>query len=185
MEEPSGRVRRWSMRLMGMDCTVTYKRGPTNYVADALSRAPIQESPVEEARLVDELLPIEDFPEEARLKFDSKLDFNAKHHSCLRCAKPSPKQSNRVPRGPRVQVVNAYYTALWDPEDVPSNDVEWSEAQDDDPELTSDHSSEDEVELEDEGPLNLTLSKEKQTSRGVNSEGEDVAPESPKALPVQ
>ncbi|KAF4527386.1 hypothetical protein B566_EDAN015956, partial [Ephemera danica] len=40
MPEPSARVQMWAIRIMAIDCTVVHWKGSTNYVADALSRAP-------------------------------------------------------------------------------------------------------------------------------------------------
>jgi hypothetical protein len=63
-EWPTGRVKRWALRLMGLDCQIQYRRGKLNTLADCLSRAPVPEAPRDDAqtpaRWVNELLPIED-----------------------------------------------------------------------------------------------------------------------------
>ncbi|KAF4529666.1 hypothetical protein B566_EDAN017966 [Ephemera danica] len=47
----------------------------------------------------------------------------------------SPRQKVLLPRGPKIPKVQAYYTVLWDPEDLPSTPEEWSLAQKQDPAL--------------------------------------------------
>ena len=64
---PKGRVKRWALRLMNLDCEIRHRKGTTMVIADCLSRAPISptEDPAEtKERLVDELLPIYDNTEE-------------------------------------------------------------------------------------------------------------------------
>jgi hypothetical protein len=103
MEEPSGRVRRWAMRLMGLDCTVVYKRGPTNLVADALSRAPCTTENSDEESLsellIDDILPVEDDGSgQCRLTFDPSLEFTTEHHTCQKRVKPPKKERANAAR---------------------------------------------------------------------------------------
>jgi hypothetical protein len=60
LKETCGRVKRWAMQLASIDCTITYRRGTQNLVADALSRAPIENSTEPKKILVDRLLPVHD-----------------------------------------------------------------------------------------------------------------------------
>jgi hypothetical protein len=140
MEEPSGRVRRWAMRLMGLDCTVVYKRGPTNLVADALSRAPCAVNTEKESDselMIDDRLPVEDDGSgECRLTFDPTPEYTAEHHTCQKCVRPPKKESIRMPQGPRLPVMNSYHTSIRDPRDLPITGNEWSDAQEEDPELS-------------------------------------------------
>jgi hypothetical protein len=127
MEEPSGRVRRWSMRLMGLNCTITYKRGPTNLVADALSRASCVLGDSEKDRIVDELLPIEDESGQIMLKFNPELSFSEPHYTCNKCVKVPKVPSTRMPQGPRKPIITSHFTAIRDVRDLPSNNDEWAE----------------------------------------------------------
>lgn len=80
---PKGRIRRWALRLMGLDCEIKYRKGSANVVADMLSRAPLTFQPsISRPRKVDDIFPIEEVGEETtkrgRFGFltfeDSKID---------------------------------------------------------------------------------------------------------------
>jgi hypothetical protein len=87
MDEPPGRVRRWSMRLICLNCSIYHRRCKQNLVADALSRSPVESNLVELLeRLVDDLLPMEDSPFEPRLTFAAEEEFPPEH-MCNRCTK--------------------------------------------------------------------------------------------------
>ena len=129
MEEPSGRVRRWAMRLMGLDCTVVYRRGPTNLVADALSRAPQGADTETVERVVDDILPIQDLPEGSRLKFHTDLVYHQPTHTCKRCC-PTPKQPCRIPRGPKIPQQQLISMCVFvEQERIPTLSSEWTRAQ--------------------------------------------------------
>jgi hypothetical protein len=134
MEEPSGRDRKWSMRLMGLDCTITYKRSPTNLVADALSRAPCGIGDGERDRIVDELLPIEDESGQFKLEFNPELSFSEPHHSCDKCVKVPKVPSTLMPQGPRRPIIISHFTTIREVRDLPANNDDWAEAQEQDPE---------------------------------------------------
>jgi hypothetical protein len=94
MDEPSGRVRRWSMRLMGLNCVICHRRGKQNLVADALSQSPVESNVVElRERLVDDLLPIEDPPFEPRLSFAAE-EVPPPGHMCTRCTSAAVLQGD-------------------------------------------------------------------------------------------
>ncbi|KAF4529789.1 hypothetical protein B566_EDAN018057 [Ephemera danica] len=70
MDEPTGRIRRWAMRLMGQRCTITYRKGSHIKAADALSRAATESESIGQERLVDTILPLGEPREgENRMKF--------------------------------------------------------------------------------------------------------------------
>lgn len=61
LEEPNGRLKRWIMRLQGLDITIVHKKGKSMLVSDALSRAPApkeNDEPSQET-YVDTVLPLE------------------------------------------------------------------------------------------------------------------------------
>jgi RNase H-like domain found in reverse transcriptase/Reverse transcriptase (RNA-dependent DNA polymerase)/Retroviral aspartyl protease len=86
MEDPSGRIRRWALRLMGQHITIEHRKGSSMHVADALSRAPCGPDPTVFCRHEDEILPIGDVLDEPRLKFKDYGDDAPKvTHTCERC----------------------------------------------------------------------------------------------------
>lgn len=147
LEEPSGRARRWFMRLMGLDCTISYRRGVCNIPADALSRAPCtSEEPPRPIRLVDELLPIADPPTEFRLQFapvDPELEAATPLHQCKKCTETpkDPETGLRMPRGPRVPKDNVSSDTvrriICEPANMPASNAEWSTAQQGDEEVSN------------------------------------------------
>jgi hypothetical protein len=58
LKEPCGRVKRWAMRLASMNCTIIYRRGAQNLVADALSRDTIIDSTLPRETAVYMFLPV-------------------------------------------------------------------------------------------------------------------------------
>ncbi|KAF4527214.1 hypothetical protein B566_EDAN006140, partial [Ephemera danica] len=70
IDEPTGRIRRWAMRLMGQRCKITYRKGSHIKAADALSRAATENEGEGQQRLVDTILPLNEPSEgENRMKF--------------------------------------------------------------------------------------------------------------------
>jgi hypothetical protein len=161
MEEPSGRVRLWTMRLMGMNCTIPHRRGRQNAVADALSRAALQANLAEvPERLVDELLPIEDPPMQQHLIFDQE-ELPARQHACSRCTSArtladldlvesdnppdetweewfSALNSTSTPRkknSSQNSFLQAMIGFVEEPKGLPQNMEEWIEAQEQDENL--------------------------------------------------
>lgn len=47
LQNPAGRLARWALTLQAYDYSIAYRKGATNVVADALSRAPLQVLPTE------------------------------------------------------------------------------------------------------------------------------------------
>lgn len=79
MKEPSGRIRRWCMRLMGLNCTVIHRKANGNQAADTLSRAPIQDTePPTVNKHINNILPIHLAEEDNCLHFndEQKADCN-------------------------------------------------------------------------------------------------------------
>ncbi|KAF4528272.1 hypothetical protein B566_EDAN016788, partial [Ephemera danica] len=64
------------------------------------------------------------------------MDYDVKHHKCIRCCPPPPKESTRVPRPKKVQA-QLHFNALVDPADIPVTAEEWLRAQEKDPELVA------------------------------------------------
>jgi hypothetical protein len=121
----------------GLDCIITYKRGSTNLVADALSRAPCRMGDGERARIVDELQPIEDESGQIKLEFNPELSFSEPYHSCDKCVKVPKVLSNRMPQGPRRPIITSHFTTIREVRDLPANNDEWAEAQEQDPQLSA------------------------------------------------
>lgn len=61
LEEPNGRLKRWIMRLQGLDITIVHRSGKSMLVSDALSRAPAPKETDEVCTdtFVDTILPLE------------------------------------------------------------------------------------------------------------------------------
>ncbi|KAF4525817.1 hypothetical protein B566_EDAN009925 [Ephemera danica] len=69
IDEPTGRIRRWAMRLMGQRCIITYRKGSHMRAADALSRAATEGEDETSKRLVDNILPLGESEGENKMKF--------------------------------------------------------------------------------------------------------------------
>ncbi|KAF4514208.1 UNVERIFIED_CONTAM: hypothetical protein B566_EDAN019430, partial [Ephemera danica] len=86
LKEPCGRLKRWAMRLASLNCTIIYRRGTQNLVADALSRAPIEEIDPPRETYVDSILPIHDEVRESLVFAPiTTSDVSCSDHSCVRC----------------------------------------------------------------------------------------------------
>jgi hypothetical protein len=79
-------------------------------------------------------LPLDDGSGQVRLEFNPELTFLEPNHKCDRCGKFPEVASVRMPQGPMRPVVCSHFTTVRDPRDLPSNDYEWAEIQEHDPE---------------------------------------------------
>ena len=140
IEEPSGRIRRWAMRLMGLDCTITYRRGTCNLSADALSRAPCGADEPCHPRLVDEMLPIQDPLITPKLKFAEGNQGCGSSHSCRRCCPEVENKPPHMPRGPRIprsaEAEQALFSGTAEPNQMPTTIEEWLRVQEGDEEIS-------------------------------------------------
>lgn len=59
IENPAGRLARWSLYLQQFDFDIIYRKGSLNKVADALSRAPQEGTEEEEEALQETVLEVE------------------------------------------------------------------------------------------------------------------------------
>jgi hypothetical protein len=87
LKEPCGRVKRWAMRLASMNCTITYRRGKQNLVAEALRRATIELLTSPRETIVDRILPAHD--EESQVimfEIPTEETKTSPEHQCNRCS---------------------------------------------------------------------------------------------------
>jgi hypothetical protein len=83
MNNLSGKIRRWLMKLMHLKLIITYRKGKLNQLADALSRNPDPNgTPMQDWR--EKLLPTHEVTE-SLVKFDPE-NLGTPAHSCHKCS---------------------------------------------------------------------------------------------------
>jgi hypothetical protein len=95
----SGRLRRWAMKISGLSLEIAYGKGRYNYVADALSRAPITSATEPRISILDEIWPEECDPE-FQLSFEKDFKLPPKEHDCRRCYCLQPNSSESRKKSP-------------------------------------------------------------------------------------
>lgn len=96
MQNASGKIRRWLMKLAHLKLFITYRRGKNNQLADCLSRNPDPTGkPVDESEDWKEGLIPTHLPHEQNMKFDEVGD-KLPRHSCVRCSDQSQAEKCTV-----------------------------------------------------------------------------------------
>lgn len=144
MDNPSGRLQRWALRISSLKCKIVHRPGSTHIVPDALSRAATEPDNTDYRGFLDSIFPIADTQDTDSVQIE-EVDDSLAHHKCCRCHQPTREaQANEIASAKKAKRKkptcepgegDTINVVLDQPTQIPSQAEDWITLQQDDSQL--------------------------------------------------